>query len=101
MSTALMIEESSVSMEVFNLPLPSKHGIRPNTSQYITSKLRSEAIPAVEHGGLEYCEMLRIPQCVHNRLTDGGEVVSLEHRPHSTPQTYFLLLSLVLISDTD
>jgi hypothetical protein len=30
--------------------------------------------------------MLRIPHCLDNRLTDGGEAVSPTHRPHSTPQ---------------
>jgi hypothetical protein len=32
--------------------------------------------------------MLRIPHCLHNRLTDGGEVVSPMHRPRSTPQKH-------------
>jgi hypothetical protein len=27
------------------------------------------------------CETLRIPECLDNRLTDIGEVVSLTHRP--------------------
>jgi hypothetical protein len=30
------------------------------------------------------CEMLRIPHCLDNRLTDGGKVVSPTHWPHST-----------------
>jgi hypothetical protein len=33
--------------------------------------------------------MLRIPHCLDNRLTDGGEVVSLTHRPRSTPHKHF------------
>jgi hypothetical protein len=32
--------------------------------------------------------MLRIPHRLDNRLTDGGKVVSLRHRPRSTPQKY-------------
>jgi hypothetical protein len=30
--------------------------------------------------------MLRIPHFLDNQLTGGGEVISLTHRPHSTPQ---------------
>jgi hypothetical protein len=33
--------------------------------------------------------MVRIPHCLDSRLTDGGEVVSRMHRPHSTPQIHF------------
>jgi hypothetical protein len=33
--------------------------------------------------------MLRIPQYVDNRLTDGSKVVSPTHRPRSTPQKHF------------
>jgi hypothetical protein len=32
--------------------------------------------------------MLMIPHCLHNRLTDGDEVVSLTHRRRSTLQIY-------------
>jgi hypothetical protein len=42
-------------------------------------------------GGLYGCEMLRIPCCLDNRLTDGGKVVSPTHRPHFTPQNLFFL----------
>jgi hypothetical protein len=30
--------------------------------------------------------MLRIPHCLHSRLTNGSEVVGLTHRPRSTPR---------------
>jgi hypothetical protein len=33
--------------------------------------------------------MLRIPHCLDSPLTDGGKVVSLTHRPRSTPQKHF------------
>jgi hypothetical protein len=36
--------------------------------------------------------MLRFPQCIDNRLTDGGKVVSLTHRPCSTPRNIIFLL---------
>jgi hypothetical protein len=41
--------------------------------------------------------MLRIPHCLDNWLTDGGEFGSFTHRPLSTPQKYRFLF-LVLIS---
>jgi hypothetical protein len=37
----------------------------------------SKAIPVTGRGGLQIYEMLRIPQCLGNRLTDGGKVVAL------------------------
>jgi hypothetical protein len=37
--------------------------------------------------------MLRIPQCLDSRFTDGGKVVSPTHRPHSTPQKHYLSAS--------
>jgi hypothetical protein len=40
----------------------------------------------VVRGGLEGCKMLRIPNCLDNRLTDVGKIVSPTHRPRSTPQ---------------
>jgi hypothetical protein len=32
--------------------------------------------------------MVRIPHCLHNRLTNDGKVVSLTHRPRSAPQKH-------------
>jgi hypothetical protein len=37
--------------------------------------------------------MLRIPQCLDNRLTDGGKVVSPTHWPHFTPQKHYYYVS--------
>jgi hypothetical protein len=45
--------------------------------------------------------MFKIPHCLDNWLTDGGEVVSLTRRPRSTPQKHFFFLFLVLISVID
>jgi hypothetical protein len=39
------------------------------------------------------CEALRIPLCLDNLLTDGGEVLSPTHRPHSTPQKHYFSAS--------
>jgi hypothetical protein len=36
-----------------------------------------------------FMEILRIPQCLDNRLTDGGKFVSLTHQPHFTPQKHY------------
>jgi hypothetical protein len=64
----------------------------------VRSKVLGKAIPVTGCGGLYGCEMLRIPHCVDNRLTDGGKVVSPTHRPHFTPQKHIFLMFPVLIS---
>jgi hypothetical protein len=38
-----------------------------------------KTIPVTCHGGLYGFEVLKIPYGVNNLLTDGGEVVSLNH----------------------
>jgi hypothetical protein len=50
---------------------------------------KREAIPVTGRGGLLGCEMLSIPQCSDNRLTGGGEVVSLRRRPRFTHRNLF------------
>jgi hypothetical protein len=50
---------------------------------------KGKAIPVTGRGGLQGCEMLRIPHCLGNRLTDGGKYVSLTHPPHFTPQKHY------------
>jgi hypothetical protein len=62
----------------------------------ITAK--SKAIHVTGCGGLKGCEMLRIPHCLHNRILDGGKVVSPIHRPHFTPQKSFFFMFPSLIS---
>jgi hypothetical protein len=48
---------------------------------------------------LEAWEILRIPHCLDNQLTDGGKVVSPTHPPRFTPQEhYYFFMFLVLIS---
>jgi hypothetical protein len=54
-------------------------------------KNQSKAIPVTGLGGLESCEMLRIPHCLDNRLTNGGKVVSPTHRPDFTPQKHYYI----------
>jgi hypothetical protein len=60
---------------------------------------KSKAIPTTGGGGLYDCEKLRIPQCLNNRLTDGGEAVSLKHRPLSTFPNYFFCLWYSFLSE--
>jgi hypothetical protein len=38
------------------------------------------------------CETSRIPYCLNNRLLDGGDVVSITYRLHSTLQKYYMVL---------
>jgi hypothetical protein len=61
----------------------------------VTSKSNNESIviPVTGRGGLYGCEMLRMPRCLDNLLTDGGKVVSPTHRPHSTPQKHYFSAS--------
>jgi hypothetical protein len=40
---------------------------------------------ATGHGGSQGCETSRLPHFLDNRLTDGGEVVSLMCQPLFTP----------------
>jgi hypothetical protein len=51
--------------------------------------IKNKAVSLTGRGGLCSCEMLKIPRCPDNRLTDGVEVARLTHRPHSTPYKYY------------
>jgi hypothetical protein len=44
------------------------------------------AFPVTGRGDLYGCQMLRIPHCLDNRLTDGSKIGSLTRQPRSTPQ---------------
>jgi hypothetical protein len=48
----------------------------------------SKAILITGRGGPYGCETSRLPHFLDNRLTDGGEVVSLTRRPLFTSQEY-------------
>jgi hypothetical protein len=52
-------------------------------------EIKGKVIPVTGCEGLQGFEMLRITHCLHNRLTDFGELLSLTHRPRSTPQKHF------------
>jgi hypothetical protein len=48
-----------------------------------------KAIPVTDRGGPQGCETSRLSYFLDNRLTDGGEVVSLTRRRPITPQEDF------------
>jgi hypothetical protein len=52
---------------------------------YVSCLVRTLSAYKSEDISVTGCEMLRIPQCLGNQLTDGDVVVSLTHRPRSTP----------------
>jgi hypothetical protein len=51
----------------------------------------SKTITVTGLGGLWGCEMLRIPHCLDNRLTDGDKVVSPTQPPRSTLQKHYFV----------
>jgi hypothetical protein len=53
---------------------------------YSFKKVKDKAIPITGRGGPWGCERSRLPHFLENRLTDGGEVVSLTRLPPFTPQ---------------
>jgi hypothetical protein len=59
---------------------------------------RGKTIPVTGCGGSQDCEMSRLPHFLDNRLTDGGEVVSLTRRPPFTsrkiPGTHILCVKV-------
>jgi hypothetical protein len=42
-------------------------------------RVHENAISVTGRGGRVGCEMSRIPHCLDNRLTDGGQAISLTH----------------------
>jgi hypothetical protein len=62
---------------------------REQTSTVLKKKVKSKLIPVTGRGGLLDCEMLRISQCLDNRVTDSGKVVSPMHWPRPTPQKHY------------
>jgi hypothetical protein len=49
---------------------------------------KGKAIPVTGRGGPSGYETSRLPHFLDNRLTDGGEIVSLRRRPPFGPQEY-------------
>jgi hypothetical protein len=55
--------------------------------------LKSNAFPVTGRGDPWSCEVLKILHCLGNRLTDGGEVVSLTRQTRTTPRKDILVLN--------
>jgi hypothetical protein len=55
---------------------------RATNMKLCSNSFKSKAIPVTGRGGLEGCEMLRIPNCLDNLLRDGLRFVSPTHRLH-------------------
>jgi hypothetical protein len=60
-----------------------------STTEELSKEKKNKAIPVIGRGGLQGCEMLKIPHCLDNRLTYGGKAVSPTHWPHFTPQKHY------------
>jgi hypothetical protein len=63
-----------------------KHFGNPATEEDIK---KGKAIPVTDRRGPQCFETSRLPHFLENRLTDGGEVVTLTRRPPFTPQENF------------
>jgi hypothetical protein len=59
----------------------------------IAQRSPTKAITVRGRGGLQGCEMLRIPHWLDSRLTEGGKVFSLTYQPRSTPQKHYFSAS--------
>jgi hypothetical protein len=57
-----------------------------------TLVVRCKLVPVTDREGPGVCDTSRLPHFLDNRLTDGGEVVSLTRRLPFTPQGIFLVL---------
>jgi hypothetical protein len=50
--------------------------------------IKSKAVSIIGHGGLWYCEVLRIPHCLDIWFTDHSGAVNIMHCLYSTPQKH-------------
>jgi hypothetical protein len=57
--------------------------------QWRQTPRKSKTIPVTGLGGLQGSEIFRIPNCLDNRLTHCGKVVSRTHPAHFTPQKHY------------
>jgi hypothetical protein len=61
--------------------------------QIITNIIKT--VPLIGRGNPWVYETLKLPHFLDNRLTDGGEVISLTLRPHLYSPGKFLVLTFV------
>jgi hypothetical protein len=75
-----------LAMDMFTDPFP-RNGrlcwLQNSGSQQVQ---KGKAIPVTGRGGPQGCEMLRLPHFLDNRLTGGGEPVSLTRQPPFSPR---------------
>jgi hypothetical protein len=58
---------------------------------------KKKVIPVTDYGGPYGCETSRLPHFLNNRLTNGGEVLSLTCQPagrHLPPGRFLVLISV-------
>jgi hypothetical protein len=75
---------SQRTVGTFTLAAKCKH--KPQRTVHGICYVKGKAIPVTGREGPEGCETSRLPHYLDNRLTDGGEVVSLTRRPPFTPR---------------
>jgi hypothetical protein len=56
--------------------------------------IKKVSIPVTDRGGPYGCETSRLPHFLENLLTNGGEVVSLTHRPPLLAGRFLVLISV-------
>jgi hypothetical protein len=53
----------------------------------------NKSIPVTERGGPQVCETSKLPHYLYNRLTDGGEVVTLMRRSLFIPGRFLVFIA--------
>jgi hypothetical protein len=64
---------------------------RPNGKK---ERKRGKAIPLTGRSGQQGCDTSRLPHLLENRVTDGGEVISIMRQPPFTPGRFLGLISV-------
>jgi hypothetical protein len=77
------------NLKSFNL-LPHYTAPRQKEIDFITNAVRTWH--PINFLPLKILKLYFVISSLHNRLTDGGEVVALKRRPRSTPQKHLLVL---------
>jgi hypothetical protein len=64
-------------------------------SHFCIPLAKGRAVPVTDRGGPQGCDTSTLPHFLNNRLTDGGEVVSLtRQRPFTPPGRFLVLISV-------
>jgi hypothetical protein len=78
--------------QYFNSQDITLHSISWPRSSYGSMIVKGKVTAATGRGGPKDCETSKLLHFLDNRLTDGGEAVSLTRQPPSTPSGRFLVL---------